>query len=956
MAEASPRARIEAAVAHASHLVPSQSPLDRFVHHNPLHHFEELPFEVAVERAAELFGNAPYWSEAAYQAEYRRGRIQDDDLDWAIARAAPEDAPLGVGVTRHALMRAMLEHPVAALNGPALAWHLAETDVLTVARPGLRPEVFHRLVSKAGGDVPRALGSLWAACRRRLGDAPPPPEAPRGLRLRDRLVDAGRGDIDGLIHSLLIRWSGAYLDHGIAHWPMSHRDRPFLEAVRLHLQHGRGLGRGWLAHVGAWFRSAEGQRLDALDTIHRMLERLGHPPADWRAVLERTALALPGWAGMFQRLADRPDTAPVRQALPTALADFIAVALVLEVGIGEHLLPGKGPLVRRVPAPGAAMAPATCAPAWLFFQIAQSLGLNDYAVDRLDDVELQAVLAEARAFDGPRRQAVLHAAYERRFRVEHLDALARHAVDQAARPAPERRVQCVFCIDDREESMRRHAEELAPWIQTLGVAANFGLSMYYQGVHDSRPVALGPAPVEPQHYVREVFVDAQPAPSRWRAWAKHGINVGSQTLLRGAVVTLAGAFSAAPLTTQVLSPALHERLNRPSQRGKTRLEYEATGDARHPNGWKVGYTLDEQVGVVRRTLESMSLLRDFAPLVLCLGHGSDSANNPHAAAYNCGACGGGRSAPNARLFAKMANDPRVRERLAAEGIHIPADTVFVGGYHNTANDDVLISDADEVPPSHRAPLDETLAALAEAAKHDALERCRRFENVPLDVTPEQALRHVRARVNDFSQPRPEYNHNGNALALVGRRAWSRGLFLDQRAFLCSYDPDSDPDGHILADLLQMAVPVGAGINLEYWFAAIDPYGYGSGTKTAHNITGYLGVMDGHQSDLRIGLYHQMVELHEPVRLLCVVEAPPERLLAIAQARPMVGRLVTNGWVLLASLDPATGAVQYFEDGAFRPWPTPLDPLPRVPTSSDWFRGNRGYLPPAQVGFGDEEVA
>ncbi len=949
---------IRAAVDHVRHLVPAQSPLDRFVHHNPLHHFEALSFDDAVLEAARLFGHAPYWSEAAYEAEYRRGRIQEADLAWAVRRAEPDDAPIAGRVSRHRLMHAMLVHPLVMLSGQALAWHLSETDLLTAARPGLDPRAFHHLVSNAGGDQPRALSRLWAVCERRLRGQPTRPSAPAPQRLRDHLLVTGHGDIDGLAHALLIRWSGAYLDQGVAHWPMSDRDRPFLDAVRAHLRSSRGVGRGWLAHIRAFFRSPEGQGADAIETIRLMLTRLGHPPAHWQTIIERTTLSLPGWAGMFQRLADRPDTAPLPQAQPVDLADFIAVALVIEVGIGAHLLgPGEGPLLGRLPATTdhAPEAPA-CDPAWLMFQVAQYLGLNDYDLGQLSDGELTALLAEIQRFDALRRRTLLHAAYEHRFRVEHLDAIARHAVDSRRQQVPAPRVQCSFCIDDREESLRRHAEEVAPWIQTLGVAANYGLSMYYQGVHDSRPIALGPAAVEPQHFVREAFVDAQPPPARWRALAKHSMRVGSQTLLRGAVVTLAGAFSAAPLTTQVLSPRLHERLNRFSQAGKTRLIYEADGDARHPRGWQLGFTLAEQVRAVRATLEAMSLLRDFAPLVLCFGHGSDSENNPHAAAYNCGACGGGRSAPNARLFARMANDPRVRAALAADGVVIPDGTWFVGGYHNTANDDVLIADEDEVPAAHKALLTETLDALLEAARRDALERTRRFENAALDATPAQALRHVQARVNDFSQPRPEYNHNGNALCLVGRRAWSRGLFLDQRAFLCSYDPDTDADGRILADLLQMAVPVGAGINLEYWFAAIDPFGYGSGTKTAHNVTGYLGVMDGHQSDLKIGLYHQMVELHEPVRLLCVVEAPPERLLAIAAARPVVGRMVTNGWVHLASLDPDTGAIQVFDEGAFRPWTTRMAPLPHAPSSIEWFRGNRGYLPPAQVGFAYKEIA
>ena len=56
--------------------------------------------------------------------------------------------------------------------------------------------------------------------------------------------------------------------------------------------------------------------------------------------------------------------------------------------------------------------------------------------------------------------------------------------------------------------------------------------------------------------------------------------------------------------------------------------------------------------------------------------------------------------------------------------------------------------------------------------------------------------------------------------------------------------------------------MGAGINLEYFFSSVDNEVYGCGTKLPHNVTGLLGVMNGHQGDLRTGLPLQMVELHD----------------------------------------------------------------------------------------------
>src|SRR5262249_56779581 len=135
--------------------------------------------------------------------------------------------------------------------------------------------------------------------------------------------------------------------------------------------------------------------------------------------------------------------------------------------------------------------------------------------------------------------------------------------------------------------------------------------------------------------------------------------------------------------------------------------------------------------------------------------------------------------------------------------------------------------------------------MEQACDRDAHERSRRFVSAPLTNSFIAARRHVEGRAEDLAQVRPEWGHATNAITIVGRREWSRGLFLDRRAFLTSYDPSQDDaDATILTRVLQAVFPVCGGINLEYYFSNVDNKGYGAGTKLPHNLAALLGVMDG----------------------------------------------------------------------------------------------------------------
>jgi uncharacterized protein YbcC (UPF0753/DUF2309 family) len=954
-------AAIAHALHHAHHILPAQNPLERFVHHNTLHAFEELPFEQGLEAAAAVYGTEPAIPETVLRDALQNGRISPKAIRSEIQARFPThllNAELSPGITQEIALQRLLQRPPPLLSGQSLAWLLEEGGLLETWPADLSAEPLSKL--KAQGEPKRVLPRLYERILAWTAAHPGRPVRAARVRPRDRLEAAGAPDPDDKVLPMLVRWCGAWLDTGHAEWGMADRGQVgFLHGLIAHILANPIEPRPYFRGLPAAARAAATTSADDLIITH--LEALGLAGAAAEDHLLDRLLSLRGWAGMFARLEERPDLVPTPIGR-VALRDLLAMRLLLDQlalnwALDEANVP-PGPLAQRIESlPFPAANPGEADPAWLMFHHALGVGIGP---EEADDATLTRLFHLVSELPNARRRALLGAAYERTYRDQILDGLAVHW--RRAGPRPRAQIQVVACIDDREESFRRHLEEQDPEIETFGAAGFFGIPMYYRSkvVGTGQGFPLCPAPVTPRHLVEEVPESTGTATRRRGIEAAlHRLSQTGGSLAQGSLISLGGWLTLFPLATQLLAPRLHAKVQRSESRIPTelRLLRPAPGpDGREPTspeGLLIGFSLDEMAEMVGKMLEDIGLTSGFSPIVLFLGHGSHSANNPHRAAYECGACGGGQGGPNARAFANMANRAEVRERIrnSHRNIHIPDGTVFLGGLHDTADDTVVLYDLHHLPTDHAPHLARLQQRIDEARRRNAHERCRRFVSADLDLSPDEALAHVEGRAEDLAQPRPELGHATNAVCVVGRRQITRGLFLDRRSFLQSYDPTIDPDGRILERILAAVGPVGAGINLEYYFSFIDPSRYGCGTKLPHNVMGHIAVMDGAGSDLRTGLPWQMVEIHEPMRLLLIVETTPERLGAVVARLPAVARLATNGWVQVACVDPDTGEVHVLDGGVWKVHPLPERPIPTVQRSREWYQGHRGHLSPATLSAG-----
>ena len=928
--------RLRGAIDHASHLLPAQGPISVFIHHNTLHAFEHLTFEEATQRAARVFGCQPYLTESRFHDEMARGRIAAADLR-GVLRAelgAAAVAEVAAGVTRLDLQMAMLTQPIWQGTPSELRWKVAEDG------------------------VPHRFAPLWQQCVNAVRACPEPPSIPGYSSHRDLLVRAGAADPYLLVKAVLIPFAAAFLDQGMSPASLPKKEEGFFRAFLQFYSSELPFER-WRRDLSALCRRAEATAISPLQSILESLEDLGIGEELWDAALSTALLDLRGWGGMLHQVEERGDR--VHHPIPAGtFLEFLAARLLLDRAAAAHVAREdsgyRGSLAGLRAWLGDRLPRAETSDGEIrvyeVFRTAQALGLGTVS---------PSFAREVIEFTSVKRRWVFQLAYERHFRFRTLDALA-YRVKHPLTDPPTPRFQVVTCLDEREESFRRHLEEVAPDCETFGAAGFFATVMYYRGVAQAHYTPLCPVVVRPKHWVEERPIEAHEEShrqtrriSRALGRTSHQFHLGTRGLAFGAVIAAGlGALATFPLVARVLFPGLTARLRRRAggivgAPKKTRLQLERADAVPSSEGCGVGFTVEEMTGIAERLLRDIGLTRNFARLVFTLGHGSHSLNNPHESAHDCGACGGAVGGPNGRAVAQILNDPRIRAGLVARGLAIPDETVFVGGLHNTCNEYVKFADTDLIPASHRAEFEAAHESVEAAVARNAHERARRFESAPLDITPAMARQHMDARAEDLAQVRPEWGHCTNAFCVVGRRGRTRGLYLDRRPFLASYDPTQDtPDAAILARTLAAVFPVCGGISLEYYFSHVDPWGYGCGTKLPHNITALVGVMDGAASDLRTGLPWQMTEIHEPVRLLIVIETTVDLFVKLMAGNPAIDGMTRNGWVQVALMHPDTGAIRVYDKGEFPLHTAGGESLRRVHSSVEWYGGKRAHLDYVEV--------
>ncbi|KAH1283808.1 hypothetical protein KXX11_003254, partial [Aspergillus fumigatus] len=258
------------------------------------------------------------------------------------------------------------------------------------------------------------------------------------------------------------------------------------------------------------------------------------------------------------------------------------------------------------------------------------------------------------------------------------------------------------------EPLRRSLEAIWPAVQTIGFAGFFGLPLAYTPLGTSArtphlPGLLAPAveatdcivpstagALKTDATLQEAAIHAR---SRRFALADQWLSASRWPGAAFSFVEAAGVGYAGKLGQWL----------RPSRQARANDALEGLPARYRPlcRPQLTGLDIGAKVSLAARVLRSMGLDGYLAPLVLLVGHGSQSANNAHAAALDCGACCGQTGEVSARSLAQLLNEPAVRTGLAEQGIAIPESTTFVAALHNTTTDEIEGFDLDLLSPAAR---------------------------------------------------------------------------------------------------------------------------------------------------------------------------------------------------------------------------------------------------------------
>jgi len=498
--------------------IPNFWPMRSFIHHNPLHGLEHLPFAEAVAEGTRMFHADGFLKRVDYQRYLRQGRLDQTQLASSVDRfVSGRDVVPGVdlGTWLFALLTET-DQPVVESN----EWAQAS-------------DVRNALHGRGAESAQVADVELIERLREQLLGSRPVYEA----------VDALYGtEIGAELDELVIKSCLDFFDEGQSVWGMPGRSRGFFAAWRdVASRNGRLYLRG--LHINR----IAGENDTPEGVVAQLMQMLGVPRDYWVSYFARELARLHGWAGFIRWRANAKHYYWAER-YPADLVDLLAVRLTLAVALlsergrkgipasatdvgsaieqrpremylryelhSGSVLPGLAARVEQTVAGGRDGKIERLFADYVTAKRRHEAGSQARRIAELAGKANQPQALEQLSSDGLSRLLEALGKFEQHEGMVWLRALEAHAmqrllegVDFDMPASREKRpfAQALFCIDTRSERIRRHLENVGDY-QTYGIAGFFGVPVSFMELGKGSEINLCPVLLTPKNLVVEMAV------------------------------------------------------------------------------------------------------------------------------------------------------------------------------------------------------------------------------------------------------------------------------------------------------------------------------------------------------------------------------------------------------------------------------------------------------------------
>ncbi|HEY5771225.1 MAG TPA: putative inorganic carbon transporter subunit DabA, partial [Chitinophagaceae bacterium] len=366
---------------------------------------------------------------------------------------------------------------------------------------------------------------------------------PRIGQLRKYWKEIYHLDLDNKVHPLLFRILCVFLDQGIAVQDFPVANKTFTESIKELEQNG----------FTSFFKTKTVRQkfLSGNYSITELLKTIVGNSAYFEQYLFDQQFSHHGWSGFASAVEDNPQTLLDRKRI--TLKELVEFELLMELDSLTHHLGTKWqPLTQHIAEPPEDLLAAV--PRTEFSEVIE-LWQDAFEWSYYDSVLKGITIASPKALTN------------------------------------DKTFQAIFCIDEREDSIRRHIEAVDRKSETFGAPGFFGVEFYFQQEGSKFYDKLCPAPVTPKYLIKEY--EAKEPRKGEPIYTKL-----THEFFTGFVLSIIYGFWALAKKLQMLfnpkmSPAISNAYGHMDRQSALTIENKNPNDIE--NGLQIGYTIEEMI-------------------------------------------------------------------------------------------------------------------------------------------------------------------------------------------------------------------------------------------------------------------------------------------------------------------------------------------------------------------------